>query len=137
MVVVVRVPFRVLHCLYLQGVRTVSTSEEEALKIAASYVRRAGQKAMAKEVYQKLGDISSLMELHVEAREWKEAFALAQAHPGKFSDEVFLPYAEWLAIEDRFEEALVCDRPCLACAAVVVANRWCGWFDFGIRLRAL
>ncbi len=46
-------------------------------------------------------------QLHVEAREWKEAFTLAQLHPGKFSDEVFLPYAEWLAIEDRFEEALV------------------------------
>ncbi len=48
------------------------------------------------------------VQLHVEAREWKEAFTLAQLHPGKFSDEVFLPYAEWLAIEDRFEEALVC-----------------------------
>ncbi len=51
------------------------------------------------------------VQLHVEAREWKEAFSLAQQHPGKFSDEVFLPYAEWLAIEDRFEEALVRSAP--------------------------
>jgi hypothetical protein len=36
--------------------------------VAATYVRRAGQKAMAKEVYQKLGDISSLMEVRAMLR---------------------------------------------------------------------
>jgi hypothetical protein len=46
-----------------QGVRQVSTSEEEALKVAATFLRRAGQRANAKEVYQKLGDIASLMEV--------------------------------------------------------------------------
>lgn len=43
----------------------------------------------------------SLPQLHVEAKEWQEAFALADANPGKFNEAVFLPYAEWLAIEDR------------------------------------
>lgn len=41
----------------------MSTSEEEALKVAATFLRRAGQRANAKEVYQKLGDIASLMEV--------------------------------------------------------------------------
>ena len=45
------------------------------------------------------------MQLHVEAKEWSDAFTLAEAHPGKFNEALFLPYAEWLAIEDRFEEA--------------------------------
>jgi intraflagellar transport protein 122 len=44
-------------------------------------------------------------QLHVEAKEWKEAFALAEQYPGRFDETVFLPYAEWLAIEDKFEEA--------------------------------
>jgi hypothetical protein len=55
------------HSLLLlrQGVRQVSSSEEEALKIAAAFLRRAGQRASAKEVFQKLGDIASLMEVCV------------------------------------------------------------------------
>lgn len=46
-----------------------------------------------------------LNQLHVELHHWDEAFLLAKQHPGEFREDVFLPYAEWLAINDRFEEA--------------------------------
>ena len=62
---------------------------------------------MSVAMFERMSVCVCVEQLHVEAREWKEAFALAQLHPGKFNDDVFLPYAEWLAIEDRFEEALV------------------------------
>ena len=48
---------------------------------------------------------ASCAQMHVESKEWEDAFLLAEAHPGKFNEAVFLPYAEWLAIEDRFEDA--------------------------------
>lgn len=33
-----------------------------------------------------------------------QAFALSEKHP-EFKDEVYVPYAQWLAESDRFEEA--------------------------------
>lgn len=46
-----------------------------------------------------------------------QAFALCEKHP-EFKDEVYVPYAQWLAESDRFEEAQkgenVTDRALLA-----------------------
>jgi hypothetical protein len=44
-------------------VRKVDAAETEALKVAAGYVRRADNRSYAKEVYLKLNDINSLMEV--------------------------------------------------------------------------
>lgn len=60
----------------------------------------------AKESYEKLGDVTSLMTLYTRRQMWPEAAALAENHIGKFEVSVFLPYADWLVSEDRYEEAI-------------------------------
>lgn len=44
------------------------------------------------------------MQLYVDTKRWDEAFALGEKHP-EFKDDVYVPYAQWLAENDRFEEA--------------------------------
>lgn len=89
----------------MEVARAVDKSDANVLKKCAEYCRQHGNHKFAKEIYVKLDDVQSLMELHVELHHWEEAFMLASAHEGRFSNDVFLPYAEWLAINDRFEEA--------------------------------
>lgn len=37
-------------------------------------------------------------------RSFLQAFALGEKHP-EFKDDIYMPYAQWLAENDRFEEA--------------------------------
>lgn len=45
-----------------------------------------------------------MIALHVEAHNWDQAFILVEKNP-TFSPLVYLPYAEWLAENDKFIEA--------------------------------
>lgn len=45
-----------------------------------------------------------MITLHVEARNWDQAFILVKKNP-IFIPLVYLPYAEWLAENDQFIEA--------------------------------
>ena len=89
----------------MEVARAVDKTNAAVLQTCADFCRQHGNHKFAKEIYVKLDDVQSLMELHIELHHWEEAFMLANAHEGRFSDDVFLPYAEWLAINDRFEEA--------------------------------
>lgn len=51
-----------------------------------------------------MGDKRALIELHVETNSWEEAFALVERYP-EYKDEVYVPYARWLAENDKFEES--------------------------------
>ena len=42
--------------------------------------------------------------IQVEAKEWEEAFALAEAYP-EHREQIYVPYAKWLAESDKFVEA--------------------------------
>eukprot|EP00937_MAST-01D_sp_MAST-1D-sp2_P001092 g1092.t1 len=83
------------------------------LRLAADLLRGAAppnsQLARAEEALRKLGDVEALLQLYVDAKEWEKAVALAERHEasGRFTAGLFLPYAEWLATRDRFDEALV------------------------------
>lgn len=57
-------------------------------------------------MYAKMGkDMGpDMVTLHVEAHNWDQAFILVKKNP-TFAPLVYLPYAEWLAENDKFVEA--------------------------------
>ncbi|XP_051524720.1 intraflagellar transport protein 122 homolog isoform X2 [Myxocyprinus asiaticus] len=84
--------------------RKLDKAEREPLSRCAVFFKRLNHHGYAAEIYNKMGDMKALVELHVEARHWDEAFSLVEKHP-QFRDDVYVPYAQWLAEHDRFEEA--------------------------------
>jgi len=57
----------------------------------------------------KLQDVSLLMAYYTRRQMWTEALALAEDKAGLFDPSTFLPYAEWLLVEDpqrNFDEAM-------------------------------
>ena len=51
-----------------------------------------------------LGDIKALMALHIELHKWDEAQMLAKQN-ADLEAMIYLPYADWLSANDRFDEA--------------------------------
>ncbi|KAF1390307.1 hypothetical protein PFLUV_G00056710 [Perca fluviatilis] len=84
--------------------RKLDKAEREPLAKCAFYFERLKHHGYASETYSKMGDLQALVQLHVETRHWEEAFSLVEKHP-QFKNHVFVPYAQWLAENDRFEEA--------------------------------
>ncbi|CAB4000051.1 intraflagellar transport 122 homolog [Paramuricea clavata] len=84
--------------------RNLNKAETEALKKCAHYFVKMDQHDYATEMYVKMGDIKSLIKLHVDTRHWDEAFHLLEKQPD-LKDDVYIPYANWLAENDRFDEA--------------------------------
>eukprot|EP00795_Rhopilema_esculentum_P002486 gene2486-18149_t len=72
--------------------RNLNKADIEPLKICAFYLKEQQQYSYAAEMYLKMGDQKSLVQLYVEAHQWEE-------------DDVYVPYANWLAENDRFDEA--------------------------------
>jgi intraflagellar transport protein 122 len=88
----------------MDKIRTINKSQRKHLAQAAAYFRKHGHHQYAKETYLKMDDIKSLMELHVELHKWEDAFLLAKSKP-EYAPDIYEPYAEWLALNDRFDEA--------------------------------
>ncbi|XP_062977490.1 intraflagellar transport protein 122 homolog isoform X2 [Elgaria multicarinata webbii] len=84
--------------------RKLDKAEREPLTKCAYYFKKLFNHGYAAETYMKIGDLKALIQLHVETQQWDEAFALCEKHPD-FKDDVYVPYAQWLAENDRFEEA--------------------------------
>lgn len=84
--------------------RKLDRADREGIELVARHLQRLGALSFATEMYRKLGEEKSIILLHVEAKDWKEAFALAERHP-QYKDLVYAPYARWLAENDRFVEA--------------------------------
>ena len=84
--------------------RKLDKAEREALTRCAVWLQQLNQPVYAAECLAKMGDVKSLVKLHVETAHWEEAFALAKKHP-EFKAQVYVPYARWLAECDKFEEA--------------------------------
>ncbi|CAG0883204.1 unnamed protein product [Darwinula stevensoni] len=84
--------------------RKLDKADSEGMKACAGHLQRLGQLTYASDLYQRLGDTKSVVMLYVEAGDWEEAFVLAEKHP-EFRQEVYMPYAKWLAESDRFVEA--------------------------------
>ncbi|XP_043934565.1 intraflagellar transport protein 122 homolog [Protopterus annectens] len=84
--------------------RKLDKAEREPLSKCAFYFKKLQHHGYAAETYMKMGDLKALILLHVDTQHWEEAFALIERHP-EFKDYVYVPYAQWLAENDRFEEA--------------------------------
>uniref|UniRef100_A0A8C6RX79 Intraflagellar transport protein 122 homolog n=1 Tax=Nannospalax galili TaxID=1026970 RepID=A0A8C6RX79_NANGA len=84
--------------------RKLDKAEREPLLMCAGYFKKLDSPGYAAETYLKIGDLKSLVQLHVDTKRWDEAFALGEKHP-EFKDDIYVPYAQWLAENDRFEEA--------------------------------
>ncbi|NXG47405.1 IF122 protein, partial [Psilopogon haemacephalus] len=90
--------------LLIDIARRLDKAEREPLARCAFYFEKLAQPGYAAETYLKVGDLKALVRLQVETQHWEEAFALSEKHP-EFKDDVYVPYAQWLAENDRFEEA--------------------------------
>lgn len=76
----------------------------ETLRSIAEHLRRLGAISQAGDVFRRLNDNAGLASLLVESGTWAEALALVKKHP-ELRRDVYLPYARWLAEQERFVEA--------------------------------
>lgn len=84
--------------------RTLPKSDVALITECGVYFRKEGAHSYAIEAFEKIADAKSLLQLHVEMGLWKEAFKLLDRYP-QYAGEVYVPWAGWLAVNDRFEEA--------------------------------
>eukprot|EP00055_Hartaetosiga_balthica_P003201 m.6880 g.6880 ORF g.6880 m.6880 type:complete len:1213 (-) comp2669_c0_seq1:190-3828(-) len=84
--------------------RETNKAEVEVLGRIIFWLQKLQQTTLAAEVCEKLGDDRKLVELYVNSKKWEEAFALAN-RLNAYKEEIYHPYATWLAENDRFEEA--------------------------------
>ncbi|GAA30881.2 intraflagellar transport protein 122 homolog [Clonorchis sinensis] len=84
--------------------RRLDKGDRDCLERCATQLARLGEYAFAADCYARYGDVENQLALHVEARNWEEAFSLVEKHP-EHTGRVYLPYAQWLAENDKFEEA--------------------------------
>lgn len=74
------------------------------IELCVKHFRAQNHHAYAKQGYLMLDDIKSLMSLNIECHKWEEAQILAKHHP-HLEAQMWLPYADFLSSNDRFEEA--------------------------------
>mmetsp|Transcript_12222 Transcript_12222/g.20266 ORF Transcript_12222/g.20266 Transcript_12222/m.20266 type:complete len:1132 (-) Transcript_12222:126-3521(-) len=84
--------------------RKLDKLKRRELTMAAQFFEKHKAHSYAKETYMKIEDVESLMDLHIKLEKWGDAFALAKSHP-QYAKRIFLPYAQWLAMNDKFEQA--------------------------------
>lgn len=89
----------------IEVVRMLPGTEKQLLNMAVKAFRQHQNYAFAREAILKVGDVGMLISLHMESHRWDEAFQLCQTHP-EYSAQIYLPWAEWLAFNDRFDDAL-------------------------------
>lgn len=84
--------------------RRLDKVDRDSLLCIADHLKRLQQTSSAAELYHRLGDSAAVLKLHVDAREWSEAFTLAEKQP-QHKALVYVPYAHWLAENDKFVQA--------------------------------
>lgn len=86
--------------------RQTDKAEEIVLNRIGDELRKLGDTESAVEIYAKMGkDMGpDMVALHVEAHNWNQAFLLVEKNH-TFAPLVYLPYAEWLAENDKFVDA--------------------------------
>lgn len=85
--------------------RMLPKSEVDLITICARHFKENNTIPYAIEAYEKLGDNRSLIQVFVEQGDWKRAFNAMEKSP-QYARDVYLPWANWLADNDKFDEAL-------------------------------
>lgn len=84
--------------------RRLDKAERASLIAIAEHLKRLNQAGPAAEIYKRLGDSAAVLTLHVEAKDWTQAFSIIQSQP-QHKALVYVPYAHWLAENDKFVQA--------------------------------
>lgn len=84
--------------------RRLDKTNRSALTIIADYLKRSNDSAGSAEIYRRIGDFAAVLSLHIEAKEWDQAFHLVEDQP-HLKSLVYIPYARWLAENDKFVQA--------------------------------
>ncbi|KAH7729605.1 WD-repeat protein 10 [Aphelenchoides avenae] len=90
----------------LNAARKLDRSEANLLREIGNYLARKGEYAAAANYFHQINDTKSIVLMHVNAEHWEDAFALVARNPA-FAQDVYLPYANWLAERDMFDEAQI------------------------------
>lgn len=90
----------------LDVVKIVPVEYSDVLLMCGDFFSQSNEDLLACETYLKIGEITKLMQLYVRRQMWSEAGNLAEKHEGKFDPSIFLPYAEHLISEGRYEDAM-------------------------------
>lgn len=93
-----------MHQRLIDKARELSAGDLVTLSSIAGWLSKLGQVMLATEVYKKIGDEQGLAKLFIMHAKWPDAFALAEANP-ELKEDIYLPYANFLAELDRYEEA--------------------------------
>ncbi|XP_017129587.1 intraflagellar transport protein 122 homolog [Drosophila elegans] len=84
--------------------RRLSLTERDALESVAQNLKALKALPLAAEIFKKLGDEAQVVQLHIEVRDWPEAFRLAESLP-ELLPTVHYQHGQWLAETDQFIEA--------------------------------
>lgn len=90
--------------MIMTTVQQLDRGDHENLTLCAEFLVKHKQYFNACEVYKKIGDVQKLAEIYVKSFQWEEAFNLVTLYPD-LKEQVYVPYATWLAENDRFLEA--------------------------------
>jgi len=82
----------------------LTNQRKKALSLCVDYFKKNNETKYAMETLTKMGDIAHLLNLHIELQNWEEAFSIAENHPD-IAHQIYLPYANWLSMNNRFIEA--------------------------------
>jgi intraflagellar transport protein 122 len=84
------------------------SSDTKILGLCADFFLQAEKFKLARDVFLKIGDFDALLKMHIRLQDWEEAVRLATKHKDRVKNavELWVPYAEWLTGQDRFDDAL-------------------------------
>lgn len=85
-------------------VHQLDKGDRNNLILCADFLMKHKQYFNAGEVYKKMGDLKQLAQVYVKTFQWQEAFHLASEN-SELREIVYMPYANWLAENDRYIEA--------------------------------
>jgi intraflagellar transport protein 122 len=93
-----------MHQRLIEMARVTDQAETAKLQTIARWLGKMGQVPLAAEIYDRIQDEQGMVELYISNKKWTEAFALAERNQ-ELREAIYLPYANMLAEDDKFEEA--------------------------------